>query len=315
MFEILPGEMVGASENTLRLTNLINTAAQGTEAVTFTGEAGTGKELAARLVHERSSRKKSPFLMIDCSLYYERELKRELFGYVSSGANPKSRKGLFEFARQGTCYLSRIEELTPGIQVSLLEFLRSRKFPRLGDGKLISSAVRIVVSSDKNIEGFVEAGLFDAGLFTELSTLTAHIAPLRERKEDIPPIIERITAAYSAERAGKPVSLFAPEALLALKAYAWPHNVDELQREVSRLLESGQENIRPEHLAVEISSYWLGQRGDPEVRKVLDELDGYMREFRILSQIKGDLGELLDVPFRSSDGNVLARERDLMGEL
>jgi DNA-binding NtrC family response regulator len=229
--------------------------------------------------------------MIDCSLYYERELKRELFGYACLGPGEKYRKGLLEFASRGTCYMSRIEELSPGIQASFLDFLSSGCFARLGDGKEISSGVRLIVSSEKNLTGFVQAGLFDAGLYAALAKLTICLTPLRERKDDIPQMVQALINAFCAEHQVKTRAALSPETLEALQAYPWPANFVELEKEIARLMESGLESIRPENLAMEIASYWLGQRGDPEVRKVLEELDGYIREFRILSRLEAGLGE------------------------
>jgi len=231
--------------------------------------------------------------MVDCSLFYERELKRELFGYVSAGARGKSRKGLLEFASNGTCYLSRVEELSLGIQASLLDFVRSGRFPRLGDGKLITSGVRLVASSAKNLSGFVEAGLFDPYLYAQLSKLSARLSPLRDRRDDVPAIVEHFSSVYAADHPGLIRPLFSPEALQALQAYPWPGNLDELEKEVKRLLESSTGTIRPEQLTLELSSYWLGQRGDPEVRKTLEELDGYIREFRVLSRLDLSYVDLL----------------------
>ena len=109
MLDTLPGEIVGASAEADRLRRFVEAAARRSEPVTLTGESGTGKQTAARLIHEASERKSAAFLRVDCSLFYERELKRELFGYVAGGASRgKSRKGLFEFASSGTCYLSEL---------------------------------------------------------------------------------------------------------------------------------------------------------------------------------------------------------------
>ncbi|MBI4603670.1 MAG: sigma-54-dependent Fis family transcriptional regulator [Planctomycetes bacterium] len=293
MLETLQGEILGVSEGAVCLRRFVEAAAQSCEPATLSGEPGTGKELAARLIHEGSARGKAPFLMVDCSLYYERELKRELFGYLSSGASAKSRKGLFEFASRGTCYMSRIEELSPGIQASILELLRTGRFARLGDGKAIASGVRLIASSDKNLAGFVEAGLFDATLYAEITKLSVAVAPLRQRREDIPALVEYMADAAAA-RATDRRPAFTPEALEALKAYPWPGNLDELSKEVLRLTKSGLGTVRPESLSTEIANLWHGQGGDSEVRKVLEQLDGYIREFRVLNRLDLDYRQLLE---------------------
>ena len=296
MLETLPGEIIGDSAEAQSLRRVVEFAAKCHNPVTLTGEAGTGKETAARLIHEASERKAEPFLGVDCALFYERELKRELFGYCAGGSfRRKGRKGLFEFASKGTCYLSRIEELSPGIQTDLLQFLKSNAFTRLGDGQRIPSAVRIVVSSTKNLTGFVEAGLFDKNLHEILSRVSARIVPLRERRTDVSAIVRQLVAVHGMEHPGKAAATFSAEALEALEAYPWPGNLDELEKEILRLLGSSQGTIRPEHLAMEIVNCYLGQRGDPLVRSVLDELDGHIREFRVLSRLDLSYVEFLNV--------------------
>jgi len=288
-----PGEIVGISESAQKLRQFVKDAARADDPVTLTGEPGTGKQLAARLIHEASARSQAPFLMIDCSLYYEHELQRELFGHSSARDEKSPRKGLLEFALRGTCYLSRVEELSPMLQRSLLDFLRAGCFARLGDGKEISSEARLIVSSDKNLQGFVEAGLFDSELYAKLSCLKAHFLPLRERKDDIPVMVESLVQNFAAVHSRLDRTLFSPEVLEAFQAYPWPSNVDGLSKEVLRCLESGLPVIRCENLAMDIAGYWLGHRGDPEIRNAIEELDALIREFKVLSRIEAGLGEMV----------------------
>jgi len=281
--------------------------------VTLFGEPGTGKQLVAKIIYETSSRQNEPFLMIDCSLYFERELKRELFGYRAAGEKGKSRKGLFEFASKGTCYLSRIEELSPGIQSDLLTLLRAGRFCRLGDNRQVPSDVRLLVSSEKNLAGFVDAGLFNRELYGQLSRLSVHLPPLRERKEDIPALVELFTQTEGLQGIAQDC-VIVPEALEALGSYPWPSNADDLRKELERLSGCGLRQIGPEHLATEISNYWMGQRGDPEVRRVLEELDAYIREFRVMSRLASNFGEFLgraENPYFA----IGSRDRDIVEEL
>lgn len=291
MTETHPGEIVGTSEHAEAQRAFVEEASQSVAPVMLVGEPGTGKQLLARLTHEASPRSQEPFLMIDCSLYYERELKRELFGYSRGGSGMKVKKGLLEFASKGTCYLARVEELTPDLQSELLQFLVDGGFERLGDGKQIRSSARLMVSSDKNLKGFVDAGLFDQELFGRLSTLGLSILPLRQRSEDIPTLVQYIVRRQGAdsERAG--CVQFSREAMQALESYPWQGNVDELLQEVERLTDSGLNTVRAENLSMEIANFWLGQKGDPDVRRVLEELDGYIREFKILSRLESGFGE------------------------
>jgi DNA-binding NtrC family response regulator len=288
-------EVIGSSEEAGAIRRFIREAAGSSEPVTLLGEPGTGKQLVAIEIHNASPRRKAPFLMIDCSLYYERELKRELFGYGGAGPTGKDcRKGMLEFASRGTCYLSHIEEITPSLQAAIARFVAAGSFPRLGDGKEVSSSVRLIVSSDKNLDGLVSAGLFDAELYLALSKWKKVLRPLRERPEDIPLIVDWLRSTFAGRTDGSPAA-FLPEAMRALQAYPWPSNFDEIKKEVHRLLQSGCRRVGPEHLAMEISSFWLGQGGDPQVRRVLEELDGYIREFRIMSQLECEVGDLLEM--------------------
>jgi len=314
MLETIPGKIVGSSADTVRLRQFVENAAVASDPVTLFGEPGTGKQLAAKLIHEASPREEAPFLMIDCSLYYERELKRELFGYRTAGENGKAcKKGLFEFARKGTCYLSHIEELSPGIQAELLNFLQDGRFCRLGDKKQRTSEVRLVVSSEKNLGGFVEAGLFNRELYTQLSGLNVYLPPLRDRKEDIPALIDFFTQVKGVQGVAKSC-VIVPEALEALESYPWPSNADDLRKELERLSGCGLQKIEPEHLTTEIASYWMGQRGDSEVREVLEELDAYIREFRVMSRLASSFGELLGMDDNPYHANV-SGDRDIFKEL
>jgi len=309
-------QVLGVSREAEAVRELVGRATSGDDPVTVLGEPGTGKQLIAQLIHERSPRAKSPFLMIDCSLYYERELKRELFGYGGEGAGQRSaRKGILEFASRGTCYLAHVEELSPSIQATILEFLQRGRFCRLGDNHEVVSGARLIVSSGKNLEGFVRAGLFHAKLFEELTRAYVRLVPLRERKEDIPCIVDALRASFSDKKEAGDVVAFSAEVMEALKSYPWPLNFDELKKEVGWLLERGGKTVSPEHLSMEISSYWLGQLGDPETRRVLEELDGYIREFRVMSRLNHELGDLAGALAYGNESSTRNCYWDLLEEL
>ena len=309
--ELLPAEILGISESAAKLRAFTESAASNSEPAMLVGEPGTGKQLMARVIHENSARKGGPLLVVDCSLYYERELKRELFGYGGSGACGKERGGVFDSSRKGTCYLSHVEELTPALQESLLTFLLDGKYARLGDGKLISSDTRFLASSEKNLEAFVRSGLFSDDLYQAIRTQMHFCSPLRERKEDIAVVVETMCAAGHGQETAALPPVFDADAMAALKSYPWPGNFDELTREVSRVLQSGTRDVRTQNLAAEIAGYWLGQRGDRQTRRVIEELDGFIREFRILSRIGCEFGdptvESGDLSFEHPD-----MERDLL---
>ena len=285
-------EIVGKSIHSSTLRQFVEEAAARTDPAVLLGEPGVGKQFVARRVHQQSARSERPLLIVDCSLYYERELKRELFGYHGAGVAAKSRKGLLEFASRGTCYLSHVEELSPALQKSLLEFLQSHRFRRLGDGKEVTSSARVIVSSDKNLGGFVEGGLFDGELFRLLSSLSLTLVPLCERPEDICDLVTTIERSYCDSK-NIEMPKFDAEVLQAFQCFPWPGNYEELKKEVIRLIGCGRQVIERDQLSLAISSYWYGRRGDPDVRKVLEELDGYIREFTVLSRLDAEFGDVL----------------------
>jgi len=287
-------EIVGTSCQSDVFRRFIGAAAQTSKPVVLLGEPGVGKAFGARSIHAHSGRRNEPFLVVDCSLYFDRELKREVFGYRGSGPSAKERRGLLEYATRGTCYLSRIEELSPGLQECLLEFLQRRRFRRLGDGREIPSDTRLIVSSDKNLRGFVEGGLFSAELYDELCGHAIEVPPLRARSGDIALILDELVEGRCRE-AGRVETRphFSADAVSALSCYPWPGNVDELSREVDRAFESGAHEVTADQLSLEIRSYWIGRQGDPAVRRVLEELDGYIREFRVLSRLDAEFGDVL----------------------
>ncbi|MCZ6795628.1 MAG: sigma 54-interacting transcriptional regulator [Planctomycetota bacterium] len=268
-------------------------AARADRPVLILGEPGVGKELVARRIHLMSPRCAHPFLMIDCSLFYERELQREVFGYRGIGRAAKSRRGLLEFARRGTCYLSRIEELATGLQRDLLEFVNTGRFRRLGDNREIASNVHLIASTDKNLEGFVEGGLFNEELYQRLSALPLRITPLRDRTDDVEALARKLLVDRCREEGLEGEKSFSPECLEALRCFPWPGNYDELLAEICRLVTGNAESIAVDELSFEVAAFWRGMRGDPEVRKVIGELDGYIREFKVLSRLDAEFGDIL----------------------
>ena len=287
----MPPEILGASDAAKDLRDFVEIASQDTAPVLLRGEPGSGKQALARRIHEASCRRAGPLLLIDCSLYYERELKRELYGYGGSGAEGRERRGILEFADVGSCYLSHVEELSPALQRGLIEFVKSGRFRRLGDGKEVASKARLIVSTDKNLSGFVRSGLIDEDFRLAISAHEASLPPLRERVEDIPAIVDAFVAARCVQGKHSTAIAFSADACHALQCYTWPGNFSELAAEIDRVIERGVQDVRPEHLALEIGTAWLGQTSDPQTRSVLEELDSCMREFRILSRIGCEFGD------------------------
>lgn len=218
--------------------------------VMLLGETGTGKELFARLIHRGSSRRDMPFVPINCSAIPETLLESELFGHVKgafTGAMA-SKIGLLEEANGGTVFLDEIGDMPPALQAKLLRVLEDHEIRPLGSTKIKKIDLRFITATNKDIKGLVGRGEFREDLYYRINVITLHMPPLRERKEDLPELIDHYVNKYCAEfgKAGKRVSA---EALSLLRDYNWPGNIRELQNVVERaVLISDEITILPEHL-------------------------------------------------------------------
>lgn len=203
--------------------------------VLVVGESGTGKELIARVVHKLSNRSDQPFVPVNCGALPENLFESELFGHergAFTGA-VKTKPGLLEFANQGTFFFDEIGDMSLPLQVKLLRMLEDRKIRRVGGQKEISIDVRIICATNKDLEKEVANGNFREDLYYRLNTMQILIPPLRERSDDIIPLLEHYLRGL-CERENKPLKSFSPEAKELLKAYPWPGNVRELQNMIGR---------------------------------------------------------------------------------
>ncbi len=212
--------------------------------VLITGESGVGKEIAARLIHEFSPRAKAPFNQINCSAIPENLLESELFGYEEgafTGARMGGKKGILEMCRGGTLLLDEIGELPINMQAKLLRVLQEHRVFRLGSTKPTDLDVRILASTNRNLEEMVAEGTFRADLFYRLNVVPIHIPPLRERPEDIVPLaihfMERFNRKYGTHKR------FDPEIFLAFERHPWSGNVRELENVVERLVVVNEEAV------------------------------------------------------------------------
>jgi len=248
-------EIVGRSRGMQRLVELVGkvAASEGTT-VLVRGESGVGKELIARGIHARSARHEFPFLEINCTALPETLLESELFGHEKGAfTDAKERKqGLFELADHGTVLLDEIGDLPPGSQAKLLRFLETRTFKRVGGVRDIRVDVRVVASTNRDLEAGLRDGAFRRDLFFRLNVVPIVVPPLRERPEDIAPLashfLQRFTAAMR-----RPARGIHRAALTMLERYSWPGNVRELKNLIERavILEEGPE-LLPEHLPDEL---------------------------------------------------------------
>jgi len=205
--------------------------------VLISGESGTGKELVARAIHANSNRKEREFVAVDCSSLVETLLESELFGHVKgsfTGAH-QTKHGLFELANHGTFFFDEISNLTLNIQAKLLRVIQEREFMKVGDQKKIKLDIRIISASNKNLVKSIHSGDFREDLYYRLSVVPIHLPPLRNRVEDIPPLIEHLLNKFS-KKIKRSVPEVSNEAMEVLKEYPWPGNVRELEHTVERIL-------------------------------------------------------------------------------
>lgn len=207
--------------------------------VLITGESGVGKEVFAKLIHRASPRADGPFVVINCGSIPETLLESELMGYergAFTGAKAEGKKGLLEIANGGTLFLDEVAELPLSLQVKLLRVIQEQQFRRVGGTKLIKVDVRFLAATNKDIKALVQQRLFREDLYYRLNVTSLNIPPLRERREDIEPLVRFYLDHYN--RRYKLKKRLHPEVLRLFQGYAWPGNVRELQHLVERLVVS-----------------------------------------------------------------------------
>jgi DNA-binding NtrC family response regulator len=208
------------------------------------GESGVGKDLIARAVHEKSRRASGPFLKINSSAIPENLLESELFGFEKGAFTGAvaSKPGKFELADKGTLFLDEIGDVPPATQVKLLRVLQEREFERLGGTRTVKVDVRLIAATNKDLREALEQGTFREDLYYRLNVVPIDIAPLRDRKEDIPDLVNLFVSRFTGE-SGKPVEGITPEAMQILVNYHWPGNVRELQNIVERACALAKGNV------------------------------------------------------------------------
>ncbi len=240
-------EFIGDSEPMREVKRLISIVAPSDMPVLILGETGTGKELVARSIHNQSPRAKNNFVPVNSSILQESIAESELFGHrkgAFTGAQ-KDKMGLLELANGGTFFMDEVGDMSPAIQAKLLRVLETGRFRKLGDVREISVDVRVVCATNRDLEEEVEAGRFRKDLFFRLNSFVIKLPPLRERKEDIPQLVEYFLKKFSGGR--KRIS---KEAMDLLVSYRWPGNVRELKNVVEKavLLSSSKDEISVEDL-------------------------------------------------------------------
>jgi two-component system response regulator AtoC len=244
-------KIVGSSRPMLEVFKLIGKVAGSDATVLITGESGTGKELVAEALHRSSKRNPHPLVKVSCAALPETLLETELFGHEKgsfTGAMTM-RKGRFETANKGTIFLDEIGEMTLATQTKLLRILQEREFERIGSNLPIKIDIRVITATNRDLAAWVESGKFREDLYYRLNVIHIHMPPLRERKEDIPLLVEHFLVKYRYEPGAIPTTI-TEEALTRLVNYDWPGNVRELENAIERAVVLSRGNpITLEHLA------------------------------------------------------------------
>jgi DNA-binding NtrC family response regulator len=287
-----PPLLVGKAQTMLAVLETVERIARSDANVLIQGESGTGKGLVAQAIHKQSQRASGPFLVINCSGFQDPLLESELFGHEKGaftgavGAKP----GLFEVADHGTLVLDEVAEMSPAMQAKLLQVLDTGELRRVGGTRVHRVDVRIIAATNKDLTQEAQTGRFREDLYYRLNVVTLSLPPLRERKEDIPPLIEHFLDRFRVT--GKPPLTASPESMQILTEYPWPGNVRELANTIERLvILAGGQCIVPEDLPANIRSP-VGRSFGPtslaemerlHIARVLSETGGRkMRAARLL---------------------------------
>ena len=233
--EMQAGSLVGSSEGFQQIMRQVREAGQVRSTVLLTGETGTGKGLIARAIHEQSRERDKPYQVIDCTTVPEGMMESELFGHVRGAFTGavSDKPGLIELANGGTVFLDEIGDLPLPLQAKLLRVLEDNEVRPLGGTRVKRVDMRFIAATNQDLEEKVRAGSFRKDLYYRLAVVSIHVAPLRERREDIPVIARHLVARFGREM-GKPRCQLDPSAMTELTGYGWPGNVRELRNVIER---------------------------------------------------------------------------------
>jgi len=234
-------EFIGASTQMKSVFNVIHRLSNVNTSVLIRGENGTGKELVARAIHYNSYRKNKRFVAVNCGAIPENLIESELFGHEKGAfTGAESRQiGRFQYAEGGTLFLDEIGDVSQAMQVKLLRVLQEKKFTPIGSNRELKCDVRIIAATNKNLESMIENGLFRQDLFYRLNVMPIYLPPLRERKADIPPLVDHFIENFNESHGrfasqSQVIRGIHPEALEALICYTWPGNIRELENVIER---------------------------------------------------------------------------------
>jgi DNA-binding NtrC family response regulator len=265
--------LIGRSRVMRELFQLLETVAATSSTVLITGETGTGKELAARAIHHNSPRRTNRFVALNCSAIPETLLEAELFGHVRGAFTGAvgARQGRLEQAHKGTLFLDEVGTMSPALQAKLLRVLQEREFEPVGDSHTVKIDVRVIAATHSDLAKMVADGTFREDLYYRLNVIPVKLPPLRERREDIPLLVQHFLQKLSSE-SGRATVTISQDALRRLMAYHWPGNIRQLENAIERALafSQGRSQIDVQDLTSDIQD----QAGATEASEVWFPDDG-----------------------------------------
>lgn len=242
--------IIGRSKSMLKVYNLMQNVVNTDSTVLITGESGTGKEIIARSIHINSERKSTPFVAVNCSAFAETLLESELFGHEKGAFTGaiRTKPGRFELAGEGTLFIDEIGDIPLSIQVKLLRVLENRQFERVGGTETIELKARIISATHRNLEKEIREGRFREDLFYRINVINIHLPPLKERRDDIPSLINHFIEKFN-KKFKKDIHYISPNALKLVSNYEWPGNIRELENVIEHaFVVSNSEAIHTGHL-------------------------------------------------------------------
>ena len=303
------GGMIGKSPSMRAVYQLIEKVAPTPSSVLITGESGTGKELVARAIHNHSPRKDAPFISVNCAALSEHLLESELFGHERGAFTDAvtMRKGRFELADTGTLFLDEVGEMPPQLQAKLLRVLQDKSFERVGGNTTLHVDVRILAATNKDLKDEVDKGHFREDLYYRLNVIHIHLAPLRERVDDIPALVSHFLEKNSRSL-GRPLDI-SPEALRLLISLPWEGNVRELENTIERaaILCNG-DRIEPEDVQPDSSQLVNAHEWSTGL-----ELNQFIPDNLSLAEVLNGIEERLVRKALDDTGHVQARAAEQLG--
>jgi two-component system response regulator AtoC len=298
-------EIIGKGQRMIELQQIIAKVADAPSTVLIQGESGTGKELVATALHEKSSRREAPFIKINCAAIPRELVEAELFGFEKGAFTGavQSKPGRFELADGGTLFLDEIGEIPIEMQVKLLRAIQESEFERVGGVKTTRVEVRLIAATSRDLTREIAAGRFREDLYYRLNVVPLQLPPLRERRDDIPLLVEHFRQKYNA-RLKKNVERIEDDALLALSAYSWPGNIRELENVLERTILFAEGSvIRASDLPASLQGQATAEEGAAAAGPGLPAAPGPLKEI-VKGQVQAIERDLIVRGLEVTGGNV-----------